>query len=65
MVIDLHQMSEGMNCQNCGWGSHCGTAKYVQTKDYACDGGEYREIKICHACRCELCTKESAVRENA
>ena len=54
-----------MNCQNCGWGSHCGTAKYVQTKDYACDGGKYREIKICHACRCELCTKESAVRENA
>ena len=43
-------------CQNCGWGSHCGTARYAEAQDYAIDGGEYRQIKICDHCRCNQCT---------
>jgi hypothetical protein len=46
----------GGSCQNCGWGSHCGTARYAEAQDYAIDGGEYRQIKICDHCRCNQCT---------
>lgn len=49
-------------CQNCGHTSHCGTAKYATVKDYACDGGEYREIKICDSCRCTNCQKKNIKR---
>ena len=45
-------------CQNCGHSSHCGGPKYATIKDYAVDGGEYREIKICDHCRCDNCNKE-------
>ena len=34
----------------------CGP-KYATFKDYAIDGGEYREVKICDSCRCADCTK--------
>ena len=52
-------------CQNCtkttqtccqNHTSHC-SPKYATFKDYAIDGGEYREVKICDSCRCADCTK--------
>ena len=46
------------SCQNCGRPSHCGTARWEETKGYACDGGELKRIKVCDACRCKHCCKE-------
>lgn len=43
-------------CDNCGSGSHCGTGHYREYKDYACDGIEYRQIKVCDHCRCKVCS---------
>ena len=45
-------------CQNCGHTSHCGGTKYATFKDYAIDGGEYREVKICEHCRCSECSNK-------
>ncbi|MDA8883058.1 hypothetical protein N9I00_01510 [bacterium] len=42
-------------CNNCGAGSHCGTRKYTQFKDYKCDGGELREVITCSHCNCKKC----------
>jgi hypothetical protein len=42
-------------CKNCGAGSHCGTSKYTQFKDYECDGGELREVITCSHCTCNKC----------
>jgi hypothetical protein len=48
-------LRESTSCQTCGHGSHCGSSKYVEFKDYACDGGEYRQVKICDSCNCIKC----------
>jgi len=42
-------------CQNCGAGSHCSSSKYIQFKDYECDGGELREVITCGHCNCNKC----------
>lgn len=45
------------SCQNCGHTSHCGSNATMNVKDYACDGGEVREIVICKHCNCTKCQK--------
>ena len=55
MHINTIHDHNGGPCQNCGWGSHCGTARYAEAQDYAIDGGEYKQIKICDHCRCNQC----------
>lgn len=42
-------------CNNCGHGSHCGGNATMNMKDYACDGGEIREIVVCKHCNCSKC----------
>lgn len=60
MRIEPVSIREHTSCNNCGHGSHCGTSKYVEFKDYACDGGEYREVKICSSCNCSKCRDKKA-----
>lgn len=48
------------SCKNCGHPSHCGSSAYMTMKDYACDGGEYREVKVCGSCNCKKCQKKSS-----
>ena len=57
MHLNTIHDTHGTYCQNCGWGSHCGTPRYTTIKDYICDGGEYRDIKICDHCRCKKCNQ--------
>jgi len=56
MNLVSYQDSTGSYCQNCGWGSHCGTPRYGELKEYKVDGGEYTQIKICDHCRCKECS---------
>lgn len=46
-------------CQNCGRPSHCGGSRWEEVKDYACDGGELRMIKVCDGCRCSECSAKA------
>ena len=58
MIIEpMSTRTSQTHCQNCGHSSHCSSPKYATFKDYAVDGGEYREVKICDSCRCADCTK--------
>ncbi len=43
------------SCNICGHPSHCGSSRWEEVKDYACDGGELRMVKICHMCQCKDC----------
>tara|TARA_B110000444_G_scaffold35316_1_gene30736 strand:- start:1852 stop:2112 length:261 start_codon:yes stop_codon:yes gene_type:complete len=55
MLLNTIHDRNGGSCQNCGWGSHCGTARYAEAQNYAIDGGEYTQVKICDHCRCNQC----------
>ena len=49
-------------CKTCGHMSHCGSSAYITVRDYACDGGGTREVKVCGHCNCEACsTKKEKV----
>jgi len=43
------------SCQTCGHTSHCGGNASMTVKDYACDGGEIREVVVCKHCNCSKC----------
>ena len=58
MIESMSTNTSKTYCQNCGHSSHCGTGKYATFKDYQCDGGEYREVKICEHCRCSECSNK-------
>lgn len=47
----------GHRCNVCGHPAHCGGPTYATVKDYAVDGGGYREIKVCNSCSCGNCTE--------
>jgi hypothetical protein len=55
VILTSHQDSTGSNCQNCGWGSHCGTARYAEVRERNTDYEPY-QIKVCSSCRCEKCS---------
>ena len=52
------------SCKTCGHMSHCGVSAYITVRDYACDGGETREVKVCGHCSCDVCApkKEKATK---
>jgi len=61
----LSVVGSGKSCNICGHRAHCGSPAYMTFKDYACDGGGIREVKVCDKCRCEKCQKfDSAPPKN-
>jgi hypothetical protein len=59
-VVNHNGMSvkqSNTSCQTCGHTSHCGSNATMNIKDYACDGGEIREVVICKHCNCTKCQK--------
>ena len=55
MHLNTIHDNNGVYCQNCGWGSHCGNARRADVKDNYSDAEPY-SIKICEICRCKQCT---------
>ena len=61
----LSVVGSGKSCNICGHRAHCGSPAYMTFKDYACDGGGIREVKVCDKCRCEKCQNfDSATPKN-
>ena len=60
----LSVVGSGKSCKTCGHCSHCGSSAYITIRDYACDGGGLREVKVCGHCSCDACTtkKEKATK---
>ena len=55
MELNTIHDRNGASCQNCGWGSHCGTPRYAEVRENNTDYEPY-QIKVCHSCRCEKCS---------
>lgn len=47
-----------ISCKNCGHPQHCGSAYWMQVKDYGVDCEPYR-IKACEMCRCDTCVEKT------
>lgn len=54
----------GQRCVICGHPAHCGGPTYATVKDYAVDGGGYREIKVCNSCSCGNCKQNLEKKKN-
>ena len=54
----------GHRCVVCGHPAHCGGPTYATVKDYAVDGGGYREIKVCNQCSCGNCKQNLEKNKN-
>lgn len=55
----------GKSCRICGHPAHCGGPTYATVRDYACDGGGTREIKVCYQCSCGNCKQNLEKKKNA
>jgi hypothetical protein len=48
------------HCKNCGHPQHCGSAHWMEVKDYGVDSEPYL-IKACDTCQCNDCSKSKKV----